>query len=48
MREVPENMKGESVGDRGDSGDTDSGDLMIYSLSGADAASFTIDSGPEG
>ena len=44
-REVPENEKGFAVGDPVIADDADSGDLLIYSLSGPDAASFTIDSG---
>ena len=42
-RAVPENAKGAAVGDPVTASDT--GDLLIYSLSGADAASFTVDSG---
>ena len=41
-RSVPENVKGASVGDPVTASDAD---LLIYSLSGADAASFTVDSG---
>ena len=42
-REVPENKKDANVGDPVTA--TDTGDLLIYSLSGADEASFTIVSG---
>ena len=42
-RSVPENAKGANVGDPVTA--TDTGDLLIYSLSGADEASFTIVSG---
>ncbi len=45
-RSVPENAKDANVGDPVTA--TDSGDKLIYSLSGADAASFTIVSGLKG
>ena len=44
MRSVAENAKGATVGDAVTATDADT-DLLIYSLSGSDAASFTIDSG---
>ena len=42
-RSVAENAKGAAVGDPVTA--SDAGDLLIYSLGGADAASFTVDSG---
>ena len=42
-RSVVENAKGAAVGDPVTASDAD--DLLIYSLGGADAASFTVDSG---
>ena len=42
-RSVSENAKGMAVGDPVTASDPD--DLLIYSLSGADAASFTVESG---
>ena len=51
-RSVPENVKGANVGDAVTASDKDSSEtnmeLLIYSLSGADAASFTIVSGLKG
>ena len=44
VRSVPENEKGASVGDAVTATDAD-GDLMIYTLDGADAMYFTIGSG---
>ena len=44
MRSVVENEKGMAVGDAVTATDAD-GDLLVYSLGGPDAASFTIDSG---
>ena len=44
-RSVPENVKGANVGDPVTAND---GDKLIYSLSGADASSFTIVSGLKG
>ena len=44
VRSVPENDKGVNVGDAVTAMDGD-GDAMIYSISGPDADSFTIDSG---
>ena len=43
-RSVNENAKGVTVGDPVTASDADS-DLLIYTMGGADAASFTIDSG---
>ena len=43
-RSVPENKKGANVGDPVTASDANK-DLLIYSLSGADAESFTVDSG---
>ena len=45
-REIPENSAGgTAVGDAVTATDLDTGDTLTYSLSGTDAASFTIDSG---
>ena len=43
-RSVSENAKGAAVGDPVTA--SDAGDLLIYSLSGADAASFTVGERP--